>query len=317
VALTYSLGDLPAAAREAVTIEFESEQAGDRVRAALAFGATAAELLRPAVTVTRQDAAVELLCATFNLGIGLVDGLCDRPAESGLALLELIGSEDLAGALEAPRTRGWLGRRLGPDLAADAAVTFTVDVIETFLLNTHAVHAGRAGLALRREVAGQLAAALDAERRSVRGTAGRGSRAALVECSRLTSVLPFQIIERLTGAAHAGRSSSPGTLLGEAMWRIDDLVDLCADARSGALNAVLLGSEEAVALLGEGHRGGDMSRELIAAFDIGGAAAAAGASLRCGLHDALAGRAPADAELAGDAFLHFIQAYTGIGAGEA
>jgi len=48
-------------------------------------------------------------------------------------------------------------------------------------------------------------------------------------------VLPFEIIETLA----TGATTAAGTDLGEAMWRIDDLVDLGRDASSGALNWIV------------------------------------------------------------------------------
>ena len=94
------------------TFEFESERAAARLAAALAFGAVTARVLAPG----ELGGSVELLCAIFNLGIGLVDGLCDEDAETGGALLELVQRQDLAQAVEGPRPRGWLR----DDAAADA-----------------------------------------------------------------------------------------------------------------------------------------------------------------------------------------------------
>ena len=83
------------------------------------------------------------------------------------------------------------------------------------------------------------------------------------------------------------------------MWRIDDLVDLCQDARSGALNGVLLEprpKRDAIAARAparlDGHRraAAEAAESLLA-----GAAAAAGA-----------GHAQRRS------FLSFIQRYAGI-----
>jgi hypothetical protein len=107
-----------------------------------------------------------------------------------------------------------------------------VAVVEVFFETLHATYPGPDWSRLRGRVGAQLNEALHAERRSVVHTHGEQD---LLECSRGTSVLPFEIIETL-----AAGSQGRATLLGEAMWRIDDLVDLCADARGGALNGVLL-----------------------------------------------------------------------------
>ena len=170
-------------------------------------------------------------CATFNLGIGLVDGLCDEDAETGAALLELVQGQDVASAAAEPRGRGWLHTTLPTALAEDHTVAFTVDIIEAFFEKLHDVYPDEAWLQQRRGVGTQLEAALEAERRSVVRPADGATREQLIECSRLTSVLPFQIIEVLAGGDHAPTERTAGTLLGEAMWRIDDLVDLCEDVR--------------------------------------------------------------------------------------
>ena len=96
-----------------------------------------------------------------------------------------------------------------------------------------------------------------------------------------------------------------GTLLGEAMWQIDDLVDLCQDARRGSLNGFLL----AVAT-GSGRPG---DRDLLAALerllnstDIACAAAGAADKLLAGLQHA------GDEHQGTASFLHFIQRYAGV-----
>jgi hypothetical protein len=55
----------------------------------------------------------------FNLGIGLVDSLCDEDAATGEALLALVQGQDLAAASEAHRGRGWLRAEVPPALAED------------------------------------------------------------------------------------------------------------------------------------------------------------------------------------------------------
>ena len=159
--------------------------------------------------------------------------------------------QDLAAASEPPRERGWLRAAVPPALAADPAAAFTVAIIEVFFETLHASYPDDAWLALRRGVGTQLCAALEAERQSVVRSPEGTTREQLIECSRLTSVLPFQIIETLACGAETPREPSAGTRLGEAMWRIDDLVDLCEDAHSGSLNGVLL-----AATPDAGRRGG-------------------------------------------------------------
>ena len=281
-----------------LTVEFESERAAARLGAALAFGAVTARVL---VSGERDlPGSVELLCAMFNLGIGLVDGLCDEDAGAGGALLELVQRQDLAKAAEEPRGRGWLRATVPPALAADWTVAFTVDIIEAFFETLHAAYPDDAWAHMRRRVGSQLGAALEAERRSITWSANQSAPEQLIEYSRLTSVLPFQIIETLAGGDQAPTEPTAGTHLGEAMWRIDDLVDLCQDARSGTLNGVLLdaerpGERDLLAVL----------EHLPASTDIACAAAEAGERLLAGLQPAGDGCDTAS-------FLHFIQRYAGI-----
>jgi hypothetical protein len=297
----------------ALAFEFESERDAARLGAALAFGAVTARMLGPGKRDLEQFAdSVELLCAMFNLGIGLVDGVCDEDAETGGALLELVQGHDLAKAAEEPRARGWLRATLPPALADDHTVAFTVEIIETFFATLHAVYPNDAWLQQRRGVGTQLGSALEAERQSVIGSVNHTTREQLIECSRLTSVIPFQIIEALAGGDHAPTERTAGTLLGEAMWRIDDLVDLCQDARRGALNGVLLAAAEE-----PGHPVGECDlvavlESLLASTDIACAAALAAESLLAGLQLADGGRATAQDHLHSLSFLHFIQRYAGI-----
>jgi hypothetical protein len=113
-------------------------------------------------------------------------------------------------------------------------------------------------------------------------------------------VLPFEIVGTLTLAGHA---SGAARLVGEAMWRIDDLVDLCDDARTGALNAVLLTAS------GSGR---EALEWLLASEHIGRAAADAVDSLQRGME--LAG-CP-DGTRCRDVFLQFVARYAGIVPGE-
>ncbi len=296
---------------QAVALEFESERVAARLEAALAFGAVTARVLVPGTRDSEQFTdSVELLCAIFNLGIGLVDGLCDADAETGGALLELVQAQDLVKTAEEPRERGWLRATLPTALANDHTVAFTVEIIEAFFETLHSVYPDDAWLQQRRGVGTQLGAALEAERRSVIGSADETAREQLIECSRLTSVLPFEIIETLARGDHAPTEPTAGTLLGEAMWRIDDLVDLCQDARSGSLNGVLLGATTGAGPPGERDLLPALER-LLDSTDIACAATEAAERLLAGLRLAGGGRdTPEDQRTA--SFLHFIQRYAGI-----
>jgi hypothetical protein len=268
-----------------VVLDFGSERGAVRLQAALAFGAVTARVLAP--NLRNPDA--ELLSAIFNLGIGLVDSLCDHDAGIGGALLKLVQAHDVVDAAERPRARGWLRTTLPRALAENPTAAFTADIIETFFEMLGDVYPDDAS---RRRVGMQLGTALKAECASIAPSAST-ARDQLFECSRLTSVLPFQIIETLTEAEY--ERVDAGTRLGEAMWRIDDLVDLCQDARNGSLNSLLLAAG--------GHDGVAALERLLETTDIARAAGQAADDLQAGL------------KRADDAtpFLYFVQRYAGIG----
>jgi hypothetical protein len=214
-------------------VEFASVDVAPRLQGALTFGAAKAALLSD-----RPTEDVELLCAMFTLGVGLVDSLCDGDADAGTGLLGDLRECDVANAALEVRRRGWLRGAVGPAHTMNPTVAFTVEVIEAFFETLHAVYPGQEWSPLRRDVGAQLEAALEAEHRSVGWSRESASRQELMECSRRTSVLPFEIVQTLV----RGAEPAAATLLGEAVWRIDDLVDLYQDATAGALNAVLLGT---------------------------------------------------------------------------
>jgi hypothetical protein len=281
-----------------LTLEFDSELEASRVRSALAFGAaTAALLMSPRQPEGCPD-SIELLSAIFNLGIGLIDGVCDEDLDAGLRLLELLELGNVADAAAArqPRPRGWLRVRLPAELESDPTVSFAADVVETFFATLHATYPGDSWMHLRRRVGDQLAAALDAEHSSLASSLPDAVPGQLTQYSYATSVLPFEVVGTLTRGDHAPRAAQ---FLGEAMWRIDDLVDLCDDARTGALNAVLL------ATAGSGR---DALEQLLASGHIARAAAHAAESLLRGIEIA-DGHVVAGSR---DVFLQFIARYAGI-----
>jgi hypothetical protein len=218
--------ELPGVAR---SVEFDGAGTESAIEVALACGAASAAVLG----ASGGSRPGELASATFNLGIGLIDGLCDEDAKTGRAVVDVLHGQDLAGAAAARRDRGWLQLELASSFGGDPTVMFTATVVEAFFEMLHGGYDETA----RRRLGELLEAALDAERRSIAPLAHDRPPDQLAVTSRLTSVLPFEIVDALVGAEP---DSHAGTQLGEAMWRIDDLVDLCHDARSGALNAVLL-----------------------------------------------------------------------------
>jgi hypothetical protein len=292
---------------------FDSDQTATRLQAALAFGAITGRVLSP--TRARGIALrepIELLSAVFNVGIGLIDSVCDEDPVVGRRLLELVAEPDLATAAERELPRRWLRARFPACLERDATIAFTVDIIECFFATLHAAYPGKTGLDLRREIGTHLAAALQAERVSAAGLKSSYTRDRLRECSRLTSVLPFEIIETLVGAGDRRRLPTPGASLGEAMWQIDDLVDLCEDAGRGALNSLLISGAPGVWDPSDERTMVGVLERLLASSDIAEAAGRAAENLQLGLERAGGRRPGKDRPPATPDFLRFIQDYAGI-----
>ena len=290
---------------QTIDVEFDDDQAATRIGLALAFGSVTANLLMPRRPHgERPTGSVDLLCAVFNLGIGLVDGLCDDDPQLGLGLLQAL---DLSGAARERGPGDRLRSALPASLAADPTVAFTVRIIEAFFDLLHSSYPGDQRFTLRDHVGARLEEALEAEIQSVGRSVEIAARDQLIECSRRTSVLPFQIIEHLATGDPALPTPAAGTLLGEAIWRIDDLVDLTQDVSHGALNAVLLAAEEPWPAA---------APDEVAALDrilrshaIPFAAARAAECLDAGLKAAAGGAAAAeDRQL----FLSFVHRYAGI-----
>jgi hypothetical protein len=284
---------------EGLAVQFDRTGDMARIGVAMAFGAVTSRVLAGAHDRAGRRTSAEYVCGVFNLAIGLVDGICDGDTTIGAQLLDHCHDADLVGAAIERRQRGWLHTQLPDLLAADDAAAFTATVIEAFFANLHDLYIDDPQV--RRIVGRQLADALQAETSSVRDPFTALSNAGRVECSRATSVLPFGIISTITNAEREPTESSRATMLGEAMWRVDDLVDLVDDARSGALNGVLLAAC--------GRRARYDIADLAAVLgspDI--AAAAAEAALR--LHDGL----PTVGVFGDDqrAYLAFVQRYAAI-----
>ena len=214
---------------DGLTVEFERTGDIGRIGAALAFGAVTSRVFAWSVgDRSRRQAAIELLCGTFNLAIGLVDGICDADVATGEQLLDHFHDADLVGAASHRRGPGWLHAEMPLFLAADDGVAFTISVTEAFFENLHNIYADNADV--RRIVGEQLADALKAETASVRRplTALSAETEDRVLQSNFGTALRDHRDDHDRPSCHTVQRA---TMLGEAMWRIDDLVDIIDDAR--------------------------------------------------------------------------------------
>ena len=288
------------------TIEFGTPEVAQRIERALSFGAVTARLLAPPRRGGDEPgASLDLLCGTFNLGVGLVDGICDGSPAVGRRLLQQIRAADVLATARGQQTEGGVLAGLPAPLASDATVVFAGRVIDGFFEQLHSRDPDGQNDQLRRTVGTLMARALEAESQSICGTAAPDDAAKLVEWSRGTSVLPFQIIEHLATAGSELPPKTAGTLVGEAMWKIDDLVDLVEDAATGSLNAVLLPTVEQRSV--DSRRGGLAT--VLTSGIIPRTAAQAVQALEAGVSSA-----PGMGTDGGacDAFLLFVQRYAGI-----
>lgn len=284
------------------TIEFGTPEVAQRIERALSFGAVTSRLLARG---GEPDVSLDLLCGTFNLGVGLVDGICDSSPVVGRRLLQHIQTADVLAAARGQQTEGGVLAGLPAPLASDPTVAFAGRVIDGFFEQLHSRHPDGQNDQMRRTVGSLMARALKAESQSICGTPAAADTVQLVESSRGTSVLPFQIIEHLSTAGAELPPKTAGTLVGEAMWKIDDLVDLVEDAATGSLNAVLLPTARQRSV--DSRRGGLAT--VLTSGIIPRTAAQAVQSLEAGV-SAASGMGTVGG--ARDAFLLFVQRYAGI-----
>jgi hypothetical protein len=292
----------PVTISDGTTLGFEvlREANASRLDASLAFGAAVAALLTPDPPVR---AAVETLCAIFNLGAGVVDGVCDRDPAAGVRLLE-VAQAAIADAVSTRCHSDWLQARIPRELSNDLLIGFAAAVVEALVDAVHAAYP-QDGVA-RRRVGRALEAALEVEYRSIGWSTMNAPLAQLTDWSRMTSVLPFQIINLIVGGEPIEEPSA-ATLLGEAAWLIDDLVDLLQDARTGALNAVLLAPVGRAGLPNWPASRPEILEALVGSDDLADAAARAAECLASGLQLAGTGR-----QQSARSFIHFLQRYAGI-----
>jgi hypothetical protein len=307
----------------AARFDFESDESRARVQAALVFGATVADVL--ALNADNGGSVakrVRALCGIFNLGIGLIDSLCDEDSRVGAVLLDFLNGDGdaLVQCARKLRQRGWIREVLPSGYNEDASVRMVADLVEVFFQELHALYPGDTNMSFRHHIGTQLTAALKSERDSICWSPKELDRERLLQTSRRTTVLPLQIIEALACGRIATDDSSAGTLLGEALWRIDDLVDLCQDVRSGALNSILV---RALDDARSGQKDGvyqplTVLEELLRSRDTEHAAAEAVECLAAGLRLNLnkVGAKYGDNE-AVTRFLWFVQRYAGVPAAPA
>jgi hypothetical protein len=222
----------------------------------LAFGYSLSEGLQ-SLGGDEPDSGLAEACGLFNFGISIFDLLHDTQPElvSEFAshfnrdvLVQLQSEESGPGSLRAAACA-----------SAQPEVRLLLQTIAGVYERLYLIAGGPLSEAFA-PVARLLAEAYEAEMRSA---ACKSARAAeRLEISRAKSTLPFAIVAAISalGPARAALSTRAALVedLGTIFWLTDDLVDVVGDARSRALNSLLVraAGEDA------GDVGGNVSRLL-------------------------------------------------------
>jgi len=188
---------------------------------------------------TAFDTGKADLCALFNVGIAAFDQVCDGTPESGKRLFATLTADDLD-RLGRGSGFGELHRLANRTLDGD--VQYVLGRVAGFFKTLSSCTF--ATPQFRHRLTELLLAAYLAEGRGFAPEYGARSRAALHRARREATELPFHIIAAIA-AADGGRSqrhlaAESAALLGGAVALLDDACDVADDARSCALNAILL-----------------------------------------------------------------------------
>lgn len=183
------------------------------------------------------DASAAQTCGLFNFGISVFDLLHDaQPAMAGTFASAFDGSVLMRLHTDPESPRALLNAARN---ARDPEVRLLLQIIAAVYTDLHRMADGNRNGAFHR-VTSLLSSAYAAEMQSAAaGAVGPGDRLAV---ARAKSTLPFAIIGAIGDlACDAPPSSDCAGLtddIATIFWLTDDLVDLVADVRSGALNAI-------------------------------------------------------------------------------
>ena len=205
----------------------------------LAFGVGAAEVLAAAQGLLCPPEAVEL-AAVLVLGTAAFDRVCDENPRLRAQLFATLAREVLDALCAGDLSPGDADKLVRTARHAD--VRYVLSLVAAFFARLASwVPPGP----VRTRVSELLRSAYDAELVTVSPEAAESADA--VAAAVAARVLPFTVITTVTCAlAGHGCDGGPGwscdqpaTLLGQAMASLDDLADLCMDARTGAVNSLL------------------------------------------------------------------------------
>lgn len=184
-----------------------------------------------------SHAAAARTCGLFNFGISIFDLLHDAQPASAKKFASAFDADALTRLHTDPRSPQWL-----LDVARGAEepeVRLLLQVIAAVYADLHGMADGHRNGAFH-TVTSLLSAAYAAEMQSTAvEVVSPADREAI---ARAKSTLPFRIIGAIGDLAFDASPSADRTGLtddiGTIFWLTDDLVDLVADVRSGALNVI-------------------------------------------------------------------------------
>ncbi len=213
----------------------------DQAVPVLGFGWGMTHVLAAHQSLPCQAEAAEL-GAVLILGTAAVDQLLDGSRRRRDALLAVLNRDLLAAAAE--RDTGQRALAEASLTAADPGVRYVLALVSAFFQRLQ--HCSLAEDWYQR-ICDLLRQAYDAELRTISARPPEPPGDGILQAHLSARVLPLQVISAIQcglrghACAESGhdKCTRAAQLLGEVIAAVDDLADLCADARTGAVNSLL------------------------------------------------------------------------------
>ena len=196
-----------------------------------------------------NDAAA-LLGAVFNTGIALFDYLVDE-SSVGTDLFHALTPAIVEGLLD-PQSHAQAELSRAARHASDPRLRLLLGIVAAFGTLAQELVRSSGNPAAGNELARCVGALFEAERAVSRGPTSRQRAGDLLTALETKSALPSSTLMQIAWlGTRASRPLPPranhaATALGHIFWRMDDVVDLLADWRTGTPSALLLKAEEQV-----------------------------------------------------------------------
>jgi hypothetical protein len=213
----------------------------DQTVPVLGFGWGMTHVLAAHQPLPCQPEAAEL-GAVLILGTAAVDQLFDASPRRRDALLTVLSRDLLIAA--ADRSTGQRALTEASRAAPDADIRYVLGLVSAFFLRLTRCDLDEVWY---QRICDLLLQAYDAELRTLASRPPGRLSAEILQAHLSARVLPFRVISAIQcglcrhacGGSDQGSCARAAQLLGEAVAAVDDLADLCADARRGAANSLL------------------------------------------------------------------------------